>query len=174
MLLEAVRKRRSVRRYQEKNIPSSILEEIFEAARLAPSASNRQPWKFVVVQDEGLKQKVMEASILHGKLQPFIVEASVIIAGCATDVSHIMPNGVPSHHVDLSIALEHISLQAAELGLGSCWIGAFNQEKVKDLLKITENAAVVCLMTLGYPAGNSLQRKRKPLEDIICYNYYKE
>ncbi len=174
MLLEAVRKRRSVRRYQEKNIPSSILEEIFEAARLAPSASNRQPWKFVVVQDEGLKQKVMEASILHGKLQPFIVEASVIIAGCATDVSHIMPNGVPSHHVDLSIALEHISLQAAELGLGSCWIGAFNQEKVKDLLKIPENAAVVCLMTLGYPAGNSLQRKRKPLEDIICYNYYKE
>jgi len=174
MLLEAVRKRRSVSRYQEKNIPSSILEEIFEAARLAPSASNRQPWKFVVVQDEGLKQKVMEASILHGKLQPFIVEASVIIAGCATDVSHIMPNGVPSHHVDLSIALEHISLQAAELGLGSCWIGAFNQEKVKDLLKITENAAVVCLMTLGYPAGNSLQRKRKPLEDIICYNYYKE
>jgi nitroreductase len=174
MLLEAVRKRRSVSRYQEKNIPSSILEEIFEAARLAPSASNRQPWKFVVVQDEGLKQKVMEASILHGKLQPFIVEASVIIAGCATDVSHIMPNGVPSHHVDLSIALEHISLQAAELGLGSCWIGAFNQEKVKDLLKIPENAAVVCLMTLGYPAGNSLQRKRKPLEDIICYNYYKE
>lgn len=175
MLLEAIRKRRSVRRYQKKDIPSNVLEEIFEAARLAPSASNRQPWKFIVVQDEVLKQKVMEASLLHGKRQPFIAEASAIIAGCATDVSHIMPNGVPSHHVDLSIALEHISLQAAELGLGTCWIGAFNQEKMKEVLNIPADVAIVCLMTIGYPAGNRfLTRRRKPLEEIICYNYYKE
>jgi nitroreductase len=174
MVLEAIVKRKSIRRYQQKDIPEDVLQEIFEAARLAPSASNRQPWKFVIVQDKELKEEVMKASLLHHRVQPFIAEASAVIAGCATDVSHIMPNGVPSHHVDLSIALEHISLQAAELGLGTCWIGAFNQEKVKDILKIPEKAAIVCLMTLGYPIDNSRRRSRKSLEDIICYNYYKE
>ena len=174
MVLEAIVKRNSIRSYQQKNIPEDVLNEIFEAARLAPSASNRQPWKFVIVQDKELKEKVMKASQLHHRLQPFIAEASAIIAGCATDVFHIMPNGVPSHYVDLSIALEHISLQAAELGLGTCWIGAFDQGKLKEILNIPEDITIVCLMTLGYPAGNSIQRKRKPLEDIICYNYYKE
>jgi nitroreductase len=174
MVLEAIKKRKSVRSYQQKEIPRDILHEIMEAARLAPSASNRQPWKFVIVQDKELKRRVMEASLLHNRVQPFITEASAIIVGCATSVSNVMPNGIPSHYVDLSIALEHISLQAAELGLGTCWIGAFDQGKVQEILNIPEDITIVCLMTLGYPAGNSLQRKRKPLEDIICYNYYKE
>ena len=174
MVLEAIKKRRSVRNYQQKDILPDILNEIIEAARLAPSASNRQPWKFVVVQDQKLKQRVMEASLSHNRIQPFIAEAPAIIAGCAINVSHIMPNGIPSNYVDLSIALDHISLQAAELGLGTCWIGAFSQEKVKEILKIPKDVAIVCLMTLGYPADSVFTRRRKPLEDIICYNYYKE
>ncbi|HKK83034.1 MAG TPA: nitroreductase family protein [Atribacterota bacterium] len=174
MVLEAIKKRKSIRSYLEKEIPGNVLLEVLEAARKAPSASNRQPWKFVVVQDKKQKQKVMEASLLHNRVQPFIAEASAIIAGCATDVSHVMPNGIPSHHVDLSIALEHISLQAAEMDLGTCWIGAFDQEKVKEILNIPENQAIVCLMTLGYPAASGITRKKKALEEIICYNYYKE
>ena len=174
MVLEAIKKRKSVRRYLNKKIPEDILKEIMEAARLAPSTNNRQPWKFVIVQDKELKQKVMEASLLHNRVQPFIAEASTIIAGCATNINHIMPNGVHSYPVDLAIALDHISLQAAELGLGTCWIGAFNQEKVKEIIHITDDATVVCLMTLGYPAGDGFKSSRKPLDEIVCYNYFRE
>jgi len=170
MVLEAIKKRKSVRGYLEKKIPEDFLLEIMEAARLAPSASNRQPWKLVFVKDKKLRQQLIPAS----RNQSFIGEASVVIAGCATNINHIMPNGVHSYPVDLAIALDHISLQAAELGLGTCWIGAFNQEKVKKILHITDNVTVVCLMTLGYPAGDGFKSSRKPLEEIICYNYFRE
>lgn len=170
MVLEAIKKRKSVRRYLDKKIPEDILKEIMEAARLAPSASNRQPWKLVVVQDKKLRQQLMQAS----RNQSFVGEASVVIAGCATNINHIMPNGVHSYPVDLAIALDHISLQAVELGLGTCWIGAFNQEKVKEILHITDDVTVVCLMTLGYPAGDGFKSSRKPLDEIVCYNYFRE
>ncbi len=170
MVLEAIKKRKSIRNYLNKEIPEDVLGEILEAARLAPSASNRQPWKFVVVQDKELRQQLMQIS----RNQRFVGEASVVIAGCATNVNHIMPNGVHSYPVDLAIALDHISLQAAESGLGTCWIGAFDQEKVKEILHIPKNVIIVCLMTLGYPAGYGFRSGRKPLEDIICYNNYKE
>ena len=170
MVLEAIKKRKSVRHYLEKEIPKDILMEIMEAARLAPSASNRQPWRFIVVQDKDLRQKLMQAS----RNQPFVGEASVVVAGCATNTNHIMPNGVHSYPVDLAIALDHISLQAADLGLGTCWIGAFNQEKVKDILHIPENVTIVCLMTLGYPDGEGLERGRKSKDEIISYNYFAE
>jgi len=170
MVLEAIKKRKSVRGYLDKKIPEDILKEIMEAARLAPSASNRQPWKLVVVQDKKLRQQLMQAS----RNQSFVGEASVVIAGCATNINHIMPNGVHSYPVDLAIALDHVSLQAVELGLGTCWIGAFNQEKVKEILHITDDVTVVCLMTLGYPAGDGFKSSRKPLDEIVCYNYFRE
>ena len=170
MVIEAIKKRRSVRDYREMEIPENILREIMEAGRLAPSARNQQAWKFVIVQDENIKEKIMEAC----RNRSFVRQAPVVIAGCATNTSHIMPNHVPSYPVDLAIALDHISLQAAELGLGSCWIGGFEQEKVKEILHIPENVTVVCLMTLGYPIEEGFRGGRKPLDDIICYNYYKE
>jgi len=169
MVLEVIVKRKSIRNYQQKDIPEDVLHEILDAARLAPSASNRQPWKFVIVQDKGLRQQLMVAS----RNQKFVGEAPVVIAGCATNVNHIMPNGIYAYPVDVSIALEHISLQAAELGLGTCWIGAFDQREVKEILQIPGNVSVVCLMTLGYPVTEGAESIRKPLEDIICYNYYR-
>jgi len=174
MILEAIKRRKSVRSYLDREIPEDILLEVLEAARLSPSASNRQHRKFVIVQDKELKQKIMEASMLHDRMQPFISEAAVIIAGCATKITHIMPNEVYSYPVDMAIALDHISLQAAELGLGTCWIGAFNQDKVKKILHIPDAVKIVCLMTLGYPAEKANERGRKSLEEIICYNHYME
>ena len=170
MVIEAIKKRKSIRTYLEKEISEVVLKEILEAARLAPSASNRQPWKFVVIQNKELRKKLMLAS----RNQIFVAEAPAVIAGCATNISHVMPNGVPSYPVDIAIALEHISLQAAELGLGTCWIGAFDQKKVKEILHIPKEIMIVCLMTLGYPAKDSFKSTRKPLEDIICYNEYRE
>ena len=175
MILEEIKNRRSVRSYQDKEIPKEVLLRILEAIRLAPSASNRQPWKFVVVQDKELIQKVAEASPLYGSPQTFIASAPVIIAGCATNPEHIMSNGVPSYPIDLAIALDHLTLQATKEGLGTCWIGAFDQNKVKILLGVPDTVKIVCLMPLGYPKDVVTAKKsRKPLENIICYNQYQE
>lgn len=170
MILEEIKTRRSIRSYLSKDIPEEVLHQLMEAVRWAPSASNRQPWKFVIVKDEELKQQIKQAA----RGQSFVGEASVVIAGCATNISHIMPNGVPSYPVDLAIALDHLSLQAVKMGLGTCWIGAFDQDRVREILHIPKNVIVVCLMALGYPNKDGFKSNRKPLEEIICYNYYKE
>ena len=172
MVLEEIKNRRSIRSYLDKEIPEEVLHRVLEAARLAPSASNRQPRKFVVVRDRELKKKMMEASLLYNRIQPFVGEAAAVIAGCSTNASHIMTNGVPSYPVDLAIALDHLSLQAVKEGLGTCWIGAFDQDKIREILHIPGDVIIVCLMTLGYPAGEDFKSSRKPLEEIICYNYY--
>ncbi len=172
MVLEEIKNRRSVRHYLDKEIPEEVLYKVLEATRLAPSASNRQPWKFIIIQDKELKKKIMEVSLLYNRIQPFIGEAAAIIVGCATNAGHIMPNGVHSYPVDLAIALDHLSLQAVKEGLGTCWIGAFDQDKIREVLHIPDDVIVVCLMTLGYPAGTGFKSSRKPLEEIICHNYY--
>ena len=168
MVLEAIRKRQSVRNYQNKEIPEEILQEILEAGRLAPSASNRQGCKFILVKDEHLKQKLVPVC----RNQKFIGEASVVIVGCATNLEHIMPCGEHSYPIDLAIALDHMSLQAAALGLGTCWIGAFYQDEVKEILDVPEGVRVVNLLTLGYPKKLGTKTGRKPLSEIICYNKY--
>ena len=168
MVLEAIKKRQSIRSYQDKEIPEEIINDILEACRLAPSASNRQSWKFIVVKDKQLKKKLVPAC----RNQKFVGEASVIIAGCATNLEHIMPCGEHSYPIDLGIALDHISLQAAALDLGTCWIGAFYQDKVKNILGIPKGVRVVSLMTLGFPIELGIKTMRKPLTEIVCYDKY--
>lgn len=168
MVLDAIKRRRSIRKYASKAVPEALLNELIEAARLAPSARNRQPWKFVFVQNSDLRSQLMEASMN----QHFVGEAPVIIAACATQTGRVMTNGVPSYPVDLSIALDHIALQAVELGLGTCWIGAFEQEKIKTILHIPDHVTVVCLMTLGYPEEIPSPTGRKSFQEIVCYNEY--
>jgi len=168
MVLEAIKKRQSVRSYQEKEIPEEILQQILEAGRLAPSASNRQGWKFIVVKDEHLKQKLVPVC----RNQKFVGEASLVIVGCATNLEHIMPCGEHSYPIDLAIALDHMSLEAASLGLGTCWIGAFYQDQVKEILSVPKNIRIVALMPVGYPKELGSKTGRKPLSEIICYNKY--
>ena len=168
MVLEVIRKRQSVRNYQDKEIPEEILQEILEAGRLAPSASNRQGWKFIVVKDEHLKQKLVPAC----RNQKFVGEASVIIVGCATNLEHIMTCGEHSYPIDLAIALDHMSLQAAALGLGTCWIGAFYQDQVKVILGVPEDVRIVSLIPLGYPKELGSKTGRKSLSEIVCYDKY--
>jgi len=168
MVLEAIKKRQSVRSYQDKEIPEEILQQILEAGRLAPSAKNNQPWKFIIVKDNNLKKKLISAC----KNQGFVGEASVVIVGCAINPSYKMGSGDYSYSIDLSIALDHMSLQAAALGLGTCWIGAFYQDKVKKVLEIPNEVRVVALMPLGFPQALGIDRGRKPLSEIICYDKY--
>src|SRR4030043_1719762 len=169
MVLEVIRKRQSVRSYQDKEIPEDVLQQVLEAGRLAPSASNKQCWKFIVVKDEDVRKKLVPAC----KNQKFIGEAPVVIAGCATNPDYVMTCGEHSYSIDLAIALDHISLEAASLGLGTCWIGAFYQDQVKEILGVPEDVRVGSLMHLGYPKELGTKTERKPLSEIICYNKYR-
>lgn len=169
--LELVRKRRSVRSYQERPVPEDALLRILESARLAPSASNRQPWKFVVVRNPELRKALGVAA----NNQVFVGEAPVIIAAVALMPEGLMSCGVPRYAVDLAIAVTHMTLAAAEEGLGTCWIGAFSQDKVREILGIPEKYKVVALLPLGYPADTGLRGKsRKSLEEIVSYDKFEE
>jgi nitroreductase len=162
---KAIRDRRSVRAYENKDIPREVLLKIIEAARLAPSANNRQPWKFVVVRDSGKRAALAKAA----KEQQFVAEAPVVIAAVALEPERVMTCGVPTYAVDLAIAVDHMTLAAVEQGVGSCWLGAFYQEDVKSLLEIPDEYKVVALLTLGYPRDQARFKNRKPLEEILCY-----
>jgi nitroreductase len=143
-----------------------VLGRILEAVRLAPSGANRQPWRFVVVRDAKTRQKLAEAC--NG--QQFVAQAPVVIAGCGLMPERIMRCGMPGDPIDLAIALDHLALAATAEGLGTCWIGAFYQDKVREVLGIPENVRVVEVMTLGYPADVPASKKRKELKEIVCYD----
>ena len=168
-ILPAILKRKSIRHYSRRDIEDDKLRRVLEAARLAPSAKNRQEWKFIVVKDNELKQKLVKAA----KEQKFVGEANVVIVACGTQPDYIMTCGQPAYTVDIAIAVEHMALQAAEEGLGSCWIGAFYEDEVKEILGIPQNVRVPCMLTLGYPATEMLSKprqfccQRKKLEEIV-------
>jgi len=165
---QAIRERSSIRNYEPREIPEAHLNKILEAARLAPSASNLQLWKFVVIKDPERRKALARASAG----QKFVGEAQVVIAAVSLNPEHMMRCGVPAYAVDLAIAVDHMTLQAVELGLGSCWIGAFSQEDVKGILNIPDNYKVVTLLPIGYPKGLPGPKIRKPLEEIICYEQF--
>jgi nitroreductase len=163
-ILETIRKRYSCRAYQDRAVEQEKLDTIFEAARLAPSAKNLQDWRFVVVKDKKTKVKIAEAA----NNQRFLEGAGVIVVGCSNSDS-VMRCGQAIAPIDVAIALEHIALQATELGLATCWIGSFFPEKVRSILGIPEDVAIIELMAIGYPADEQKGQKREPVENVLCY-----
>ena len=166
---KVIQKRYSCRSYKDTPVSEEKLRSILEVARLAPSASNRQPYKFIIVKDKEKRKKLAEAAAG----QNFIAEAAIIIAGVSLEPEKIMSCGVPTYAVDIAIAMEHIALQACTEGLGTCWIGAFSQQEVKKILEIPEEYKIVALMPLGYPADSSGTKERKNLEELVCYEKFK-
>ena len=168
-VFEALKMRRSVRAYQETPVPKEALERILEAGRIAPSASNRQPWHFIVVTDSQKRK-----TISRGPYAKFVTESPVLIVGCGdTEAS---PNW---HIVDVSIALENMVLAATAEGLGTCWIGGFIEDEVRQLLEIPENFKIVALLSVGYPREKlevgprlRLVRPRKGLQEITSSEKY--
>ena len=168
-VMDAIKTRKSVRAYIDRPVEEEKLNVILEAGRLAPSASNRQEWRFVIVRDME-KRKILAQ--VAGK-QDFIAEAPVVIVACAETDGHLMPCGPSSYPIDVAIALDHMTLAAVESGLGTCWIGDFDERKVKEMLGIPENIRVVELMPLGYPVDPSAkEKKRFPLSTIVKYEHW--
>ena len=168
-VLDAIRTRRSVRKYLNKTVEKKKLITILEAGRLAPSASNRQEWRFVIVSDRETKRKLAEIA----NRQTFIGEAPVVIVACAQIDGHVMKCGQLCYPIDVAIALDHITLAAVELGLGTCWIGAFDENEVKEILGIPPEIRVIGIMPLGYPSDSSVvNKKRLPLNEIVKYEHW--
>src|SRR5512139_2384386 len=128
-VLTAISQRSSVRAYKATDVEEDKLKKILEAARLSPSASNRQDWKFIVARNKETKKKLAKAAFG----QSFIGEAPVVLVACGTEPNTIMGCGQPAHTVNVSIACAFMILQACEVGLGTCWIGAFEEDEVKRI-----------------------------------------
>jgi nitroreductase len=156
--IEAILKRRSVRKFRAKPVEEKDLQTIIEAGRQAPSAANRQPWHFVVVKDDDHRTKLAEAC----SGQTWLADAGVIVAGV----------GKPEvnekwYRVDVAIAMQNMILAATALGYGTCWIGAFDQERVSSLLGIPEDMEVVALTPIGVPDDSPEPRPRQPLSEFV-------
>lgn len=164
---EVVRRRRSIRAYKPDPIEEEKLIRVLEAARLAPSAANRQPWYFIVVKDPRVKERLRRAYP-----REWFVKAPVIIVACADPtVAWRRRDGEEYWKVDVAIAMEHLVLAAVNEGLGTCWIAAFDEEAAKEALGIPESIRVVAMTPLGYPAEErGPVTDRKPLEQIVRFD----
>lgn len=165
--------RRSIRSFDSRPVKGKDLISIIEAARLAPSACNSQTWRFVTVTQPEIIQKICREAMRSVVPNKWLAQAPVVIVGC----SHldIIANriggritGIEYYQIDLGIAMEHMVLKATELGLGTCWIGWFKEDKLKEILEIPKNIKVSALLAVGYSKEESSgKRKRKPIEKIV-------
>ena len=201
---EAITKRRSIRKFKADPVPDELILQLLESARLAPSGSNTQPWRFIVVKNPETRQRLQKASFN----QHHVGQAPAIIACCADikafgefpeRIDELIVSGalpaetrevfVPSlkkegmgadikwHLIiaavgNTDIAIEHMVLQAVELGLGTCWVRWFDDNKVKEILEIPQNIEIIALLPVGYPDEDPPQRPRFKLEKIVYYEKY--
>ena len=172
---EAIESRRSIRRYTSERVWGSQVEAVLEAARLAPSGSNTQPWRFIVIRSDSQREAV--AKVSHD--QKWMMGAPVFIA-CVGAISSRIPDydGPPLDELsdlpelkqvirDTSIAVEHLVLRATELGLGTCWVAWFTQDEIRPVLGVPDDNYVLAVITLGHPAQEPKSRSRHALEDIV-------
>ena len=174
-VLEAIKTRRSVRSYSSKPIPAAVLDRMRQVLRWAPSACNFQPWRFIFVTDAELRRQVARAAFD----QLWIADAPVTVVGCglAEQAYKSMGGYGNSADIDVAIALDHLTLAAVAEGLGTCWIGAFDEGQIMRLLEIPQRAKPVAMTPLGYPASPDLiapldDSDRKPASEIFSTDRY--
>lgn len=174
-----VKNRQSVRCYKSEKVDRQIIEKIIEGARVAPSACNSQPWKFIIVDNNEVREKLVKSIYdpLIG-MNKFAIDAPVFIVVVAekrnlTSGIGSKIKGIDYTSLDIGIACEHICLGATELGLGTCMIGWFKEKSVKETLAIPKNREVKLIISLGYSDNNEVRNKvRKSKEEIVSYNKY--
>ena len=162
--IDLVKKRYSVRDYLETPLADSLIESVLEASRFAPSACNKQPWAFIVVRDPDSKKRL--ESVYP---RPWFLQAPVIIAVCCDrNATWRRADGKDFGDIDIAIALDHMTLAAAEAGLGTCWIGNFNAAEAKRVLKLPQNIEPV-----AFPGPQAINKKsRKEMRDIVSWGFY--
>ena len=185
-VFKAIQWRRSVRKYAPQQIERVKVLQILEAARLAPSSSNRQAWHFVVIDDRTIIDQIPgTVPVGTRRIVSFIKEAPLIIVGCYTKaLTHYVAQlaGHENHLVDVSIAMTHMTLEATELGIGTCWVGWYGESQLHKLLRLPRRYKIVALLVLGYPADPSTKesiggipgRPRKAIGAIVSYNKFVE
>ncbi len=164
-VFEAIKTRRSARNYLSKPIEKEKLDRLLEAGRLAPGARVEQDFKIVIVTEDRLKDELVSACENQG----FVSEAPIVLVMCSTN-DRTMLCGQPVRPIDCSIVLSFMMLQAQELGLGMCWLGAFRSDEVKRILDIPDDYKVVAVLPVGYAASKGYPTPRKKIEDLILYN----
>lgn len=177
--IELVHQRRSVRRYQDRPVEWNKIQHCLEAARLAPSACNAQPWKFIILQDPQIKRAVAQETFSQTvPFNRFVLESPVIVVitiekgNLSSRMGRILKNKKYSL-IDIGIAAQHFCLQATNQGLGTCIIGWFNEKPIKKILGIPKHKRIGLLITLGYPAMEQVKEKdRKPINLIVGYDRY--
>ena len=169
---EAIRTRTSIRSYLPDQIDEETLDRVLDAARLAPSGKNGQPWTFIVVRDGETRKRLVPAC----KNQQFVGEAPIVVVACGREELAYQKMGGywNSLPVDIGIALEHLMLAAAAEGLGTCWIGAFIEEDVRRILDIPSDVKIVALTPIGKPAVEANPRPRKSLGEIVMTDGWEE
>ena len=160
--IEKILARRTVRRYRKEPVPDEIRDNILEAGRQAPSAANRQPWHFVVVTDQDLKDR-----LAMGRYNGFIKDSAFTVVGVSLPFDPVSEKwGV----VDVTIAMQSMVLAAEVQGVGSCWIGDFREDEVKKLLDMPEKARIVAVLSFGLPAEQPGLKQKRPPEEIVHHN----
>ena len=174
--LNLVSKRQSVRSYKQDPVSHEIIDRCIDAARLAPSACNSQPWSFIVIDNPAIKQKV--AGAIFGGLYSMcsFAESAPVLIVVITEKSKLSAaigghiKGTKYNLIDIGIACEHLVLQAVEEGLGTCWLGWFNEKKVKKELNLPKSTKIDVIISMGYPLNGTIKDKqRKSIDEIRRY-----
>jgi nitroreductase len=170
-LSEAIKGRRSIRAFKPQDIPEETVEKLIDAARHAPSAGNIQPWEFIIARNPDIKKTLAQAA--H---QTFIEEAPIVIVVCADEKRSSSGYGNRGETLyciqDTAAATQNILLTAYSLGLGTCWIGAFNENEAKKALKTPKGIRPVAMIPVGYPNKTPSQRGRRPLNRIVHHEEF--
>ncbi len=162
-VLSLARNRQGIRRFQERPVPTDLLECVLEAACYAPSAKEAQPWRFVVVRDTLARHQLATAAFNH----PLTRTAPVIVLCCARIHTHVSGHGRPSHPVDLAAAAQSLVLAAADLGIGAAWITGFREAQAREVVGVPADVPIIAMLTLGYPEGIETLPPRRPPEEVI-------
>lgn len=176
---DVIKYRTSIRDYSDKEVEEDKINYILECARLAPSAMNRQSWRFIVIKNKVTIADIAKTSLINRWLK----KAPILIITCADPTLSGSHNDIEYYIIDVSLAMEHLILAATDKGLGTCWIGRFNEEEIKTLLEIPKRIRVVALTPLGYPLGTKgivetittlllKSKKRKTLDEIVHYEHW--
>ena len=165
---EVIKNRYSVRDYKQVPVEEEKLNEVLEATRLAPTACNRQPFKFIVIHTKGKEEELKR--IYRGS---WFAKAPIVICACAVpSESWVRADDTNYCFIDLAIAVDHLVLAAANLGLGTCWCGAFDVKAAREILKIPDGVEPLIFIPLGYPNDQPGAKYRKSIGELVRYEHY--